>query len=78
MLKKLNTMFFMIMQDVSMAKYIMKQYVAAVGGERAWNSVDSMYAMGQVKMANSEFSAGERDVNSNNNNEKMVKVKMKG
>ena len=32
-----------------MAKYIVKQYVAAVGGERALNSVDSMYAMGQVK-----------------------------
>lgn len=71
----------MIMQEVSMAKYIMKQYVAAVGGERALNSVDSMYAMGQVKMATSEFSSGERGVNSNNNNKKMVKVKnveMKG
>ena len=60
-----------------MAKYIVKQYVAAVGGERALNSVDSMYAMGQVKMAASEFSAGEGSVNS----KKMVKVKnlqMKG
>ena len=41
----------MLVQEVSMAKYIVKQYVAAVGGERALNSVDSMYAMGQVKMA---------------------------
>jgi hypothetical protein len=78
-----NCFFFMIMQEVSMAKYIMKQYVAAVGGERALNSVDSMYAMGQVKMATSEFSAGEGGVNSNNNNnnKKMMKVKnmeMKG
>lgn len=60
-----------------MAKYIMKQYVAVVGGESALNSVDSMYAMGQVKMATLEFSAGERGVNSNNNNEKIVKVKVK-
>jgi hypothetical protein len=78
-----NCFFFMIMQEVSMEKYIMKQYVAAVGGERALNSVDSMYAMGQVKMATSEFSAGEGGVNSNNNNnnKKMMKVKnmeMKG
>ncbi|RDY06888.1 hypothetical protein CR513_09056, partial [Mucuna pruriens] len=63
--------------EVSMAKYIVKQYVAAVGGERALNCVDSMYAMGQVKMATSEFSAGEGSVNS----KKVVKVKnlpMKG
>ncbi|KAK7387430.1 hypothetical protein VNO78_28236 [Psophocarpus tetragonolobus] len=63
--------------EVSMAKYIVKQYVAAVGGERALNCVDSMYAMGQVKMAASEFSAGEGSVNS----KKAVKVKnlqMKG
>ncbi|KAK7290098.1 hypothetical protein RIF29_04278 [Crotalaria pallida] len=63
--------------EASMAKYIVKQYVAAVGGERALNSVDSMYAMGQVKLATSEFSAGEGSVT----NKKMVKVKnleMKG
>ncbi len=67
----------MLLQEVSMAKYIVKQYVAAVGGERALNSVDSMYAMGQVKMATSEFSTGEGSMNS----KKMVKVKnlqMKG
>ena len=60
-----------------MAKYIVKQYVAAVGGERALNCVDSMYAMGQVKMATTEFSAGEGSVNS----KKVLKVKnlqMKG
>ena len=45
----------MLVQEVSMAKYIVKQYVAAVGGERALNSVDSMYAMGQVKMATSDI-----------------------
>ncbi|CAJ1862761.1 unnamed protein product [Sphenostylis stenocarpa] len=63
--------------EVSMAKYIVKQYVAAVGGERALNCVDSMYAMGQVKMATTEFSSGE----GSGNNKKVVKVKnlqMKG
>ncbi|KAI4299482.1 hypothetical protein L6164_032941 [Bauhinia variegata] len=62
--------------EASMAKYIVKQYVAAVGGERALNSVDSMYAMGQVRMGTSEFCAGKGCVNS-----KMLKVKnrkMKG
>ncbi|KAL2333319.1 hypothetical protein Fmac_014532 [Flemingia macrophylla] len=64
--------------EVSMAKYIVKQYVAAVGGERALNCVDSMYAMGQVKIGTSEFCAGEGSVN---NSKKVVKVKnlqMKG
>ncbi|CAN0909614.1 hypothetical protein LINGRAHAP2_LOCUS25873 [Linum grandiflorum] len=37
--------------EASMAKYIVQQYVAAVGGETALNSVESMYAMGKVKMA---------------------------
>lgn len=41
-----------------MAKYIVKQYVAAVGGERALSSIESMYAMGQVRMGTSEFSSG--------------------
>lgn len=55
-----------------MAKYIVKQYIAAVGGEKALNSIDSMYAMGKVKMAASEFSTGERSLNSHSNK---VKVK---
>ena len=37
-----------------MAKYIVKQYVAAVGGEGALDGVESMYAMGQVRMGTSE------------------------
>lgn len=53
-----------------MAKYIVKQYVAAVGGEKALNSMDSMYAMGKVKMAASEFCAGEGSLNN-----KVVKLK---
>ncbi|OMO76300.1 hypothetical protein COLO4_25597 [Corchorus olitorius] len=56
--------------EASMAKYIVKQYIAAVGGEKALNSVDSMYAMGKVKMAASEFCAGEGTVNN-----KIVKVR---
>ncbi|KAG6418568.1 hypothetical protein SASPL_120772 [Salvia splendens] len=40
-----------------MAKYIVQQYVAAAGGEHALNSIGSMYAMGKVKMAASEFDA---------------------
>lgn len=42
-----------------MAKYIVQQYIAAVGGEHALNSIDSMYAMGKVKMAASEFVSGD-------------------
>ncbi|KAJ1389169.1 hypothetical protein SESBI_38520 [Sesbania bispinosa] len=50
--------------EASMAKYIVKQYVAAVGGESALNSVESMYAMGQVRIGTSEFTTGEEGVNS--------------
>ncbi|XP_062000318.1 uncharacterized protein LOC133717625 [Rosa rugosa] len=50
--------------EASMAKYIVKQYIAAVGGETALNSIDSMYAMGKVKMAASEFCTGEGKLNS--------------
>ncbi|MED6181765.1 hypothetical protein PIB30_022365 [Stylosanthes scabra] len=66
--------------EASMAKYIVKQYVAAVGGERALDLVESMYAMGQVRMGTTEFSAGAGDGgnNGNNNNhyyKKIMKVK---
>ncbi|KAH8501471.1 hypothetical protein H0E87_016319 [Populus deltoides] len=57
--------------EASMAKYIVQQYIAAVGGERALNSVDSIYAMGKVKMEASEFCAGEGSLNSN----KVLRVK---
>ncbi|KAG4964739.1 hypothetical protein JHK84_039362 [Glycine max] len=60
----------------SMAKYIVKQYVAAVGGESALNSVESMYAMGEVRVG-SEFSAGEECVSSKKMG-KVKKVQMKG
>ncbi|KAA8534132.1 hypothetical protein F0562_031675 [Nyssa sinensis] len=44
--------------EASMAKYIVQQYIAATGGENALNSIDSMYAMGKVKMTASEFIEG--------------------
>ncbi|XP_030551107.2 uncharacterized protein LOC115755733 [Rhodamnia argentea] len=45
--------------EASMAKYIMQQYVAASGGEQALSAVESMYAMGKVRMAASEMCSGE-------------------
>ncbi|KAK4431737.1 hypothetical protein Salat_0935800 [Sesamum alatum] len=45
--------------ESSMAKYIVQQYIAASGGAHALNYIESMYAMGKVKMAASEFVAGD-------------------
>ncbi|CAN4123381.1 unnamed protein product [Withania somnifera] len=45
--------------EASMAKYIVQQYIAAAGGERALNSINSLYAMGKIKMVASEFTAGD-------------------
>ncbi|KAL0321892.1 UNVERIFIED_CONTAM: hypothetical protein Scaly_2485600 [Sesamum calycinum] len=45
--------------ESSMAKYIVQQYIAASGGEHALNSINSMCAMGKVRMAASEFVAGD-------------------
>ncbi|KAK9061102.1 hypothetical protein SSX86_018282 [Deinandra increscens subsp. villosa] len=45
--------------ESAMAKYIVQQYIAAAGGERALNLADSMYAVGKVKMVASEFNAGD-------------------
>ncbi|XP_010923180.1 uncharacterized protein [Elaeis guineensis] len=47
--------------EASMAKYIIKQYIAASGGEQALNSVSSMYAMGKVRMTATEFRTGNGD-----------------
>lgn len=47
-----------------MAKYIVQQYIAAMGGDKALNSMDSMYAMGKVKMLASEFCSGDGKSNS--------------
>ncbi|KAK9683431.1 hypothetical protein RND81_10G140800 [Saponaria officinalis] len=63
--------------ESSMAKYIIHQYIAAMGGDHALNSVDSMYAMGKVRMIASEYSAGE-GLSANNqkvDNSKITKIK---
>ncbi|KAL7107718.1 hypothetical protein ACP275_06G072400 [Erythranthe tilingii] len=63
----------------SMAKYIVQQYVAAAGGEHALNNIDSMYAMGKVKMTSSEFGAAVvQDLNNNNNKMKNMKNNING
>ncbi|KAJ4970061.1 hypothetical protein NE237_003160 [Protea cynaroides] len=54
--------------ESSMAKYIVQQYIAATGGDTALNSIDSMCAVGKIKMAASEFSSGDE----NNANKGMV------
>ncbi|KAL9231422.1 hypothetical protein vseg_006654 [Gypsophila vaccaria] len=63
--------------ESSTAKYIISQYIAAVGGAHAVNSVDSMYAMGKVKMMASEFNSdGVLSVNrQKRENQKKIKVK---
>lgn len=43
-------MTFLSEQEASTAKYIVHQYIAATGGLGAINAVNSMYAVGQVKM----------------------------
>ncbi|KAK9158139.1 hypothetical protein Scep_004713 [Stephania cephalantha] len=48
--------------EASTAKYIVQQYVAAMGGPAALNAIRSMYAIGQVKMSASEFHVGEENV----------------
>lgn len=42
-------------KEASTAKYIVQQYVAATGGQAALNAVNSMYAIGEVKMVGSEM-----------------------
>lgn len=44
--------------ETSMAKYIVQQYVAAAGGEKALNGISSMYAMGKVRMTAIELRPG--------------------
>lgn len=43
-------------QWAARARYIVKQYLAAVGGDEALNSIDSMCMTGEVKMAASNGS----------------------
>ncbi|XP_031114702.1 uncharacterized protein LOC116018833 [Ipomoea triloba] len=60
--------------EASMAKYIVHQYIAAAGGETAMNAIDSMYAMGKVKMAASEFISGD-GLGSNVEGGRVMKIK---
>ncbi|KAF7030853.1 hypothetical protein CFC21_042300 [Triticum aestivum] len=48
--------------QASTAKYIMQQYIAATGGQAALQGVQSMYAVGKVKMCASEFHLGDQTV----------------
>lgn len=59
------------LQETSMAKYIVQQYIAAAGGENALNSIHSMCAVGKFKMATTEVIAGE----GLNLNSKVMKIK---
>lgn len=56
-----------------MAKYIVKQYTAASGGEVALDRVESMYAMGKVKMGVTEFCAAKTQIGKRK--KKMVRIK---
>ncbi|XP_077223136.1 replication factor C subunit, putative (DUF620) [Tasmannia lanceolata] len=58
--------------ETSMAKYIVQQYIAATGGEKVLNSINSMYAMGKVRMTASEFGTGDTKISNKN---KVAKVR---
>ncbi|XP_047333504.1 uncharacterized protein LOC124937036 [Impatiens glandulifera] len=55
--------------EASTAKYIMSQYVAATGGQPALNAVQSMCAVGMVKISASDFHQGDENVNVQSTNE---------
>ncbi|KAJ4895921.1 hypothetical protein Rs2_22715 [Raphanus sativus] len=59
--------------EAAMAKYIVKQYAAAAGGETALAGVGSMYAMGKVKMGVTEFCAAKTLIGKRK--KKMVKIR---
>ncbi|XP_031400157.1 uncharacterized protein LOC116210430 [Punica granatum] len=48
--------------EASTAKYIVQQYTAAIGGQQAMNSVNSMCVTGQVKINASDFHQGEESI----------------
>jgi Protein of unknown function (DUF620) len=48
---------FPFQQQVSSAKYIIQQYIAAVGGLKYLNSINNTYVLGKVRMTASEFEA---------------------
>ncbi|XP_059637697.1 uncharacterized protein LOC132279686 [Cornus florida] len=49
--------------ESSTAKYIVQQYIAATGGQAALNAVNSMYAVGQVKIISSDIHQSDNSVN---------------
>ncbi|GJN17583.1 hypothetical protein PR202_gb04662 [Eleusine coracana subsp. coracana] len=49
-------------RQASTAKYIIQQYIAATGGQAALQGVQSMYAVGKVRMCASEFHLGDQAV----------------
>ncbi|KAF9620303.1 hypothetical protein IFM89_011038 [Coptis chinensis] len=55
--------------EASTAKYIVQQYIAAIGGQQALSAVHSMYIMGEVKMTASEFRPGDESVRLKGNGE---------
>ncbi|EOA24046.1 hypothetical protein CARUB_v10017270mg [Capsella rubella] len=59
--------------ESAMAKYIVKQYTAAAGGEISLAAVESMYAMGKVKMGVTEFCAAKTLVGKKK--KKMVRIR---
>ncbi|CAA2967426.1 Hypothetical predicted protein [Olea europaea subsp. europaea] len=56
--------------EASTAKYIVQQYIAATGGQAAINAVNSMCAIGQVKISASDFHQGDQSVKVSNTEEK--------
>lgn len=49
------------MQQAATAKYIVQQYIAATGGQAALGAIDSMCAVGQVKMTSSPIQLGDTE-----------------
>ncbi|XP_076922109.1 uncharacterized protein LOC143583775 [Bidens hawaiensis] len=56
--------------EASTAKYIVQQYMAAIGGQPALNSVQSLCAIGQVKINASDFHQGDEPVKAQNKEER--------
>ena len=52
-----------LFQEASTAKYIVQKYTAATGGQAAMNSLQSMCAVGQLKISASDFHQGDESVN---------------
>ncbi|KAI3665495.1 hypothetical protein L6452_44122 [Arctium lappa] len=55
--------------EASTAKYIVQQYMAAIGGQPALNTVQSLCAVGQIKISASDFHQGDEAVNSKSRDE---------